>query len=155
MPHRKWREIDLQPCSWLQLALSGWCLFSLFFWGSVSLTDPVHECNICNNESIPRADLMTRSMYHERQNRLGAFFTRGGGGGQNRGKRRGRRCEASGGELTLKLPFSFGGHEGEGGREALVLPCGRGSEEASEGFICFKRKLFACSSLACPPRSTA
>ena len=22
-PHRKWREIDLQPCCWLQLALPG------------------------------------------------------------------------------------------------------------------------------------
>ena len=41
MPHRKWREIDLQPCCWLQLALPGWCLFSPLFLGGVSLTDPV------------------------------------------------------------------------------------------------------------------
>ena len=30
-PHRKWREIDLQPSCWLQLALPGWCLVSLLF----------------------------------------------------------------------------------------------------------------------------
>ena len=31
MPHKKWREIDLQPSCWLQLALPGWCLVSLLF----------------------------------------------------------------------------------------------------------------------------
>ena len=33
MPHRKWREIDIQPSCWLQLALPGWCLFSPLFPG--------------------------------------------------------------------------------------------------------------------------
>ena len=28
--HRKWREIDLQPSCWLQLALPGWCLVPSF-----------------------------------------------------------------------------------------------------------------------------
>ena len=41
--HRKWREIDLQPCCWLQLALPGWCLVSLLFLCGVSLTDPVKK----------------------------------------------------------------------------------------------------------------
>ena len=40
MPHMKWREIDLQPCCWLQLALPGWCLVSLLFLYGVSFSDP-------------------------------------------------------------------------------------------------------------------
>ena len=41
MPDRKLREIDLQPCRWLQLALPGWRLVSLLFLYGVSFTDPV------------------------------------------------------------------------------------------------------------------
>ena len=44
---RKWREIDLQPSCWLQLALPGWCLVSLHFLQDVSLTTPVHESAEC------------------------------------------------------------------------------------------------------------
>ena len=53
-PHRKWREIDLQPSCWLQLALAGWCLFPPLFPGNVSLTDPVlcsvRPADICTHE---------------------------------------------------------------------------------------------------------
>ena len=41
MPHRKWKEIDLQPCCWPQLTLPGWCLVSLLFLYGISFTDPV------------------------------------------------------------------------------------------------------------------
>ena len=42
-PHRKQREIDLQPSSCPQLNLPGWCLVSIpFLWG-ISLTTPVFE----------------------------------------------------------------------------------------------------------------
>ena len=40
-PFRKWGEIDLKPCCWLQLVLPGWCLVSLLFLLGVSFTDPV------------------------------------------------------------------------------------------------------------------
>ena len=41
MPHGKWREVDLQLPSWLQLTLLGWCLVSLPFPGGVSFEHPV------------------------------------------------------------------------------------------------------------------
>ena len=40
-PHGKWREIDLQPSCWMQLALLGWCYVSLHFLWGVYFTDPV------------------------------------------------------------------------------------------------------------------
>ena len=59
MPHRKWREIDLQPCCWLQLALPGWCLVSLLFLYGVSFTDPVYKsyytCKLQGEKELLRA----------------------------------------------------------------------------------------------------